>query len=116
MRRFNLMNLPVLLVLMVLTVSCFSRKDRATEETSTESTQTEETTEAPTKNARDNAQKPAVQPSQQIQKVNVFLEASGGMVGFMPRGGASSAATPFQNKVAGLFTEINFNKAVGNKA
>ena len=115
MRRSNLKNLPALLVIMLLTVSCFSRKDRATEETSTEPTQTEETAEAPPKNARDNAPKTAVQPSQQIQKVNVFLEASGGMVGFMPRGGAASSATPFQNKVAGLFTEINFSKAVGKK-
>src|SRR5690349_16118152 len=110
MRRSNLMNLPALLVMMMLTVSCFSRKDRATEETSTEPTQTEETTKAPAEtpnqNARENTPKTAVQPSQQIHKVNVFLEASGGMVGFMPRGGAASSATPFQNKVAGLFTEI----------
>lgn len=115
MRKSKLISLPAWLVIMLLTVSCFSRKDRATEETSTEPTQTEETTTAPAKNATVNEPKTPAQPSQQIRKVNVFLEASGGMVGFMPRGGAASSATPFQNKIAGLFTEINFNKAVGKK-
>src|SRR5690606_11186812 len=41
-----------------------------------------------------------------------FLEVTGGMVGFMPKGAAATQATNFQKSMAGLLTEVNYNKAV----
>ena len=85
MRKSNLIKVPAWLVIMLLTVSCYSRENRATEETATEPTRTEETNKSTAKNARENAPKPVKETAVKIRKVNFFLEASGGMAGFMPR-------------------------------
>src|SRR5687768_395802 len=110
MRSNSRLFFPLILVFLMLQVSCFSRKDRQAETESVESTET----------VSEKAQKvPATKPTEkqitQIPKVNVFLEVSGGMVGFMPKGGAGVQASSFQNKVAGLLTEVNYSKAVQNK-
>ncbi|KAA9339001.1 hypothetical protein [Adhaeribacter soli] len=113
MRRTSRLFFPLLLVFLMLQVSCFSRKDRQAETDATEPTQTvfSGTEKGP-------AAKPA-QPTEKqitsIPKVNLFLEVSGGMVGFMPKGGAGSDATNFQKKVAGLLTEVNYSKAIQSK-
>ena len=113
MRRTSRLFFPFLLVFLMLQASCFSRKDRQAE---TESVEATETVSSGTEKVP--AAKPA-QPAENqitsIPKVNVFLEVSGGMVGFMPKGGAGSDATNFQKKVAGLLTEVNYSKAIQNK-
>ena len=44
--------------------------------------------------------------------VSVFLEYSGGMKGFVPRGGADKPATEFQKRIGALITETQVNGAV----
>lgn len=115
MRKSTLMNVPAWLVIMLLTVSCFTRKDRATEEISTEPTQTEEPAKAPSVNDKSSIPPTVKETAVQIRKVNFFLEASGGMAGFMPRGQANADAVPFQKNIAGLLSEINFSKFIGER-
>lgn len=111
-RTFRLFFPPCLLFLALLS-SCFSRKDKQAETEPAAATET-----VPDKAEKPTSTKP-YQPAENqitsIPKVNVFLEVSGGMVGFMPKGGAGSDATNFQKKVAGLLTEVNYNKAVQQK-
>ncbi|MDQ2794751.1 MAG: hypothetical protein M3Y12_12205 [Bacteroidota bacterium] len=47
--------------------------------------------------------------------VSVFLEYSGGMKGFVPRGGADKPATEFQKRIGALITETQVNGAVGER-
>ena len=109
MRRTSRLIFPLCLVFLTLQVSCFTRKDKHAENTASESTKkvTSESKKVPVK--------PAHNQITQIPKVNVFLEVSGGMAGFMPKGGAGTEATSFQNRVAGLFTEVNYNKTIQNR-
>lgn len=56
-------------------------------------------------------------PEQKSQalKVNVFLEVSGGMVGFMPKGSPATRETEFQANVASLLANVNHNKDIKSK-
>ncbi|MBK0404653.1 hypothetical protein I5M27_16790 [Adhaeribacter sp. BT258] len=113
MRSNSRLFFPLLLVFLMLQFSCFTRKDRQAETESVEATETvsSEAEKVP-------ATKPTSTTENQITsipKVNVFLEVSGGMVGFMPKGGAASEGTNFQKSVAGLLTEVNYSKAVQQK-
>lgn len=47
--------------------------------------------------------------------VSVFLEYSGGMKGFVPRGGADKPATEFQQRIGALITETQVNGAVAER-
>ena len=47
--------------------------------------------------------------------VNVFLEYSGGMKGFVPRGGAANPPTEFQKRIGALITETQVNGAVADR-
>ena len=47
--------------------------------------------------------------------VSVFLEYSGGMKGFVPRGGADKPATEFQKRIGALITETQVNGAVADR-
>lgn len=47
--------------------------------------------------------------------VSVFLEYSGGMKGFVPRGGADKPATEFQKRIGALITETQVNGAVAER-
>ncbi|WP_125932408.1 hypothetical protein [Hymenobacter glacialis] len=48
-------------------------------------------------------------------RVNVFLEYSGGMKGFVPRGGASQPATEFQQRIGALITETQVSGAIADR-
>ena len=48
-------------------------------------------------------------------RVNVFLEYSGGMKGFVPRGGADKPATEFQRRIGALITETQVSGAVAER-
>ncbi|HEX8657805.1 MAG TPA: hypothetical protein VF690_09740 [Hymenobacter sp.] len=54
---------------------------------------------------------PAATPLQ----VNVFLEYSGGMKGFVPRGGADKPPTEFQQRIGALITETQVSPAVAER-
>ena len=47
--------------------------------------------------------------------VSVFLEYSGGMKGFVPRGGADKPATEFQQRIGALITETQVSAAVASR-
>ncbi|MDB5267907.1 MAG: hypothetical protein JWP58_947 [Hymenobacter sp.] len=47
--------------------------------------------------------------------VSVFLEYSGGMKGFVPRGGADQPATEFQQRIGALITETQVSGAVAER-
>lgn len=47
--------------------------------------------------------------------VSLFLEYSGGMKGFVPRGGADKPATEFQQRIGALITETQVNGAVAER-
>ncbi|HEX8328615.1 MAG TPA: hypothetical protein VF629_13820 [Hymenobacter sp.] len=47
--------------------------------------------------------------------MSVFLEYSGGMRGFVPRGGADKPATEFQRRIGALLTETQVSGAVANR-
>ncbi|HEX8505433.1 MAG TPA: hypothetical protein VF630_08700 [Hymenobacter sp.] len=47
--------------------------------------------------------------------VSIFLEYSGGMRGFVPRGGADKPATEFQKRIGALITETQVSGAVANR-
>lgn len=48
-------------------------------------------------------------------RVSVFLEYSGGMKGFVPRGGAATPPTEFQQRIGALLTETQVNGAVADR-
>ncbi len=54
--------------------------------------------------------------AQPLQAVNVFLEVSGSMEGFMPKTGTSGENTKFQQHVAQLLSEINRTGAAKRKS
>ena len=47
--------------------------------------------------------------------VSIFLEYSGGMKGFVPRGGAEKPATEFQQRIGALITETQVSGAVAER-
>jgi hypothetical protein len=48
-------------------------------------------------------------------RVSVFLEYSGGMKGFVPRGGAATPPTEFQQRIGALITETQVSGAVADR-
>ncbi|WP_426059852.1 hypothetical protein [Hymenobacter sp. B1770] len=48
-------------------------------------------------------------------RVNVFLEYSGGIKGFVPRGGADKPATEFQQRIGALITETQVSSAIAER-
>ena len=57
----------------------------------------------------------AATPEMTPLKVSVFLEYSGGMKGFVPRGGADKPATEFQQRIGALITETQVSGAVAER-
>ncbi len=79
------------------------------------STEPAETTATkPAKGAKAPAEAPAV-PEAAPLRVSVFLEYSGGMKGFVPRGGADKPATEFQKRIGALITETQVSGAVAER-
>jgi len=68
----------------------------------------------PAKGARP-AETTAAAPEAAPLRVNVFLEYSGGMKGFVPRGGADKPATEFQQRIGALITETLVSPAVADR-
>lgn len=83
----------------LLLAGCYSRSDMKTEQATDTPAKTE--TPAPTKSTP-TAPKPAATAAapQGFPRVNVFLEVSGSMQGFMPATGADGRTTQFQQQVS----------------
>ena len=61
--------------------------------------------------------KPAAAPTAALPlHVSVFLEYSGGMKGFVPRGSAATQPTEFQQRIGALITETQVSPAVASRA
>ena len=74
-----------------------------------------ETTAAkPAKGPKATTEAPAATEAAPLH-VSVFLEYSGGMKGFVPRGGADKPATEFQKRIGALITETQVNGAVAER-
>ncbi|GAA3969293.1 hypothetical protein [Hymenobacter antarcticus] len=74
----------------------------------------ETTASKPAKGAKVVAEVPAATEMAPL-KVSVFLEYSGGMKGFVPRGGADKPATEFQQRIGALITETQVSGAVAER-
>ncbi|WP_152559761.1 hypothetical protein [Hymenobacter sp. IS2118] len=57
----------------------------------------------------------AAAPEAAPLRVNVFLEYSGGMKGFVPRGGADKPATEFQQRIGALITETQVSGVIADR-
>ena len=74
----------------------------------------ETTAGKPAKGAKTTAEAPAARAATPLH-VSVFLEYSGGMKGFVPRGGADKPATEFQKRIGALITETQVSGAVAER-
>ena len=74
----------------------------------------ETTATTPAKGTKTAAQAPVATEAAPLH-VSVFLEYSGGMKGFVPRGGADKPATEFQQRIGALITETQVNGAVAER-
>ncbi len=105
--------LLLLLIMFVLT-GCFKKQSGNDE--------TDPATTAPAQNDRPAATKtpastaPAVTAAPEKVNVNVFLEISNGMKGFMPTPAAGKEATTFQNNLNKLISEVEDGRYVAKKA
>ncbi|GAB2849924.1 hypothetical protein [Hymenobacter ruber] len=75
---------------------------------------TETTATKPAKGTKAASETPAATEAAPLH-VSVFLEYSGGMKGFVPRGGADKPATEFQQRIGALITETQVSGAVAER-
>ncbi|UOQ75662.1 hypothetical protein MUN84_13385 [Hymenobacter sp. 5516J-16] len=110
--------LPALGLVLLLLPGCYSRSDIKTEEGAAKEAPTDVApTEVPGA-VPVRTPEPAVAAAataQPLQAVNVFLEVSGSMEGFMPKTGASGENTKFQQHVAQFLSEVNRTSAARQK-
>ncbi|GAB3300156.1 hypothetical protein [Hymenobacter tenuis] len=111
--------LPILGLSLLLLPGCYSRSDIKTEKEAGEMPEAVPPTEVPGAvpiKPEAGTTPAAATPSQPLKAVNVFLEVSGSMEGFMPKTGASGENTKFQQHVAQFLSEVNRTGAVRQKA
>ncbi|GAB2788708.1 hypothetical protein HNQ93_003103 [Hymenobacter luteus] len=111
--------LPALGLALALLPGCYSRSDMKSEEGAVEVPQDGTPTEAPgavPARTPEGTPTPAAGPNAQpLQAVNVFLEVSGSMEGFMPKTGVGGENTKFQQHVAQFLSEVNRSTAARQK-
>ncbi|GGG45470.1 hypothetical protein [Hymenobacter glacieicola] len=110
--------LPALGLTLLLLPGCYSRSDMKTEEGAAQEAPTDvPPTEVPgaVPVRTPESAVAAAATSQPLQTVNVFLEVSGSMEGFMPKTGASGENTKFQQHVAQFLSEVNRTSAARQK-
>ncbi|WP_019946491.1 hypothetical protein [Hymenobacter aerophilus] len=105
--------LPALGLSLLLLPGCYSRSD-IKEEGGKAGTMTDAV-------ISDNPETPTVAPeaaatAQPLQRVNVLLEVSGSMEGFMPKTAADGQNTQFQQRVAQFLSEVNRTPMVRQKS
>jgi hypothetical protein len=104
-------SLPLLLLCIALTFSGCFKKQSAGEESDPATTtpaQAEKTTSPATVTTEESAAPSKV-------NVNVYLEISNGMKGFMPTAAAGEEATTFQNNLNKLISEVQDGRYVANR-
>ncbi|WP_188814894.1 hypothetical protein [Hymenobacter cavernae] len=110
--------LPGLLAAVLLLPGCYSRDDLKSDAGNNKAA---ETTEASPDKAPAAAPSPEADPSSttaatgSLKQVNVFLEVSGSMEGFMPKTGADAQNTRFQQHVAQFLSDVNRSASVQRK-
>ena len=112
--------LPALGLTLLLLPGCYSRSDMKGEQQATETpadaAETPVGSAAPTASEAAPETAGAMAGNQPLQAVNVFLEVSGSMEGFMPKTGASGENTRFQQHIAQFLSEVNRTSAAKQKA
>ncbi|HEX8349057.1 MAG TPA: hypothetical protein VF598_03780 [Hymenobacter sp.] len=108
--------LPAFLAAAVLLPGCYSRdnlkSDAGTAATETTNTPVSKTPAASTPDAPEAA---SAATNQTLSQVNVFLEVSGSMEGFMPKPGADAQNTRFQQNVAQFLSNVNRSPSIQRK-
>ncbi|SNR75962.1 hypothetical protein [Hymenobacter mucosus] len=109
---------PALGLSLALLPGCYSRSDMKTEAGTATGTPTAVPPAEVPAAVSPNTATPteAANSTQPLQAVNVFLEVSGSMEGFMPKTGASGENTKFQQHVAQFLSEVNRTATVRQKA
>ena len=74
----------------------------------------ETTVSKPAKGAKAATETPVAREAAPLH-VSIFLEYSGGMKGFVPRGGADKPTTEFQRRIGALITETQVSGAVAER-
>jgi hypothetical protein len=114
---------PALAAVLLLLAGCYSREDVKTEGDAVSEQQVEnDQTKMPRDNAKVAPEKGAPNVAAEtdaaaapLAQVNVFLEVSGSMEGFMPKPGADASNTRFQQQVAQFLSELNNSSAASRK-
>ncbi|WP_162426089.1 hypothetical protein [Pontibacter pudoricolor] len=108
-----LLYVPLLCILSVLCGGCYKKQDavKETDPISTTNTQTEKTVES----AKSSATTTPAETAPTRVNVNVYLEISNGMKGFMPTPTTGKAATTFQNNLLKLISEVQDGRYVAEK-
>ncbi|SNC77331.1 hypothetical protein SAMN06265337_3914 [Hymenobacter gelipurpurascens] len=111
--------LPVLGLSVLLLPGCYSRSDMKSEDSVAKGTPASVPPEeapgaVPAKPQAADAET-AGATTQPLKAVNVFLEVSGSMEGFMPKTGAGGENTKFQQHVAQFLSEVNRTGAARQK-
>jgi hypothetical protein len=113
---------PALAAVLLVLAGCYSRDDVKTEGGAVSEQQVEnDKTKMPRDNAKavPNETIPVVEEAgaaaAPLTQVNVFLEVSGSMEGFMPKPGADASNTRFQQQAAQFLSELNNSPAVSRK-
>ena len=115
---------PALAAVLLLLAGCYSREDVKTEGDAVSEQRVENDLTkmprdnakvAPDKGAPNVAAKTDAAAAAPLAQVNVFLEVSGSMEGFMPKPGADASNTRFQQQVAQFLSELNNSSAASRK-
>ncbi|WP_345115880.1 hypothetical protein [Hymenobacter algoricola] len=107
---------PVLALGLLLLPGCYSRSDMKGETSAATPPAETPAAEVPKETAAAAAVEPPAAPAippaaGPLAQINVFLEVSGSMEGFMPKTGADGANTRFQQHVAQFLSEVNRSSA-----
>ncbi|MBT2556405.1 hypothetical protein J7E24_01265 [Hymenobacter sp. ISL-91] len=106
--------LPALGLALLLLPGCYSRSDiKQEQDTAIEMT---DVLPGGSKQKAEAAVAAAPAANQPLQRVNVLLEVSGSMEGFMPKTTADGGNTRFQQQVAQFLSEVNRTPAVQQKS
>jgi len=109
--------LPGLLAVALLLPGCYSRDDLKSDAGTTKAAETTETSadKAPAASSPDAEPSSAAATTGPLKQVNVFLEVSGSMEGFMPKTGADAQNTRFQQHIVQFLSDVNRSASAQRK-
>ncbi|QIX61238.1 hypothetical protein HER32_08630 [Hymenobacter sp. BT18] len=115
MRKPTLLTLLPAVAAALLLTGCYSREDMKSEGGAATTPTEVPPTEVPGAVAPKNTAAPTEATNAPLAQVNVFLEVSGSMEGFMPKPGGGAENTRFQQHVAQFLSDVNRSTAVQQK-